>query len=511
MAGKKRLRRTRVTSRLFFSQLKWIDGRPLLSTMEPYRLRLFTDALDTLRSDGMPQYNFVLSGRSKKNFKTTDLDLAALYCLIIRGGDAMILANDEGQAADDLDLAKKLVAVNPDLSAELEVLHKEIRRKDGFGTLKILPARDVIGSHGKTGCFLGFDEIHAYKNHDLFEALALDPSRADAVMWVTSYDSIYSSPGFPLHDFKQIAKAGADPRMLCSWYSGDWCTDPQFAALEPELRANPSIGAWPEGRAYLEQQRRRLPSHKYRRLHLNLPGAPNNAFFDQAKVMAAIVTGRTALSYEPGRKFYSFVDMSGGSKDDAVLGVGHDDNGRAVLDLIIKQAGEPPFNPHQAVAKFAAALHEWHISAVMGDNFAGNTFRSGFEALGITYKQCPWSKSELYEALEPPLNAGEVELLDEPKLQEQLLTLVMRGAKVDHEPNGADDWANAAAGVVWRIRNAKRFAAPKPVMPGFFSKTAGGWITDPMGAPRSTTQHYYDWINNGAGASWPGSPGTRDW
>jgi hypothetical protein len=73
-----------------------------------------------------------------------------LYALIVRGGDALILANDEGQAADDLDLAKKFVAANPNLSTELEILQKEIRRKDGRGSLKILPAKDIAGSHGKT-------------------------------------------------------------------------------------------------------------------------------------------------------------------------------------------------------------------------------------------------------------------------------------------------------------------------------------------------------------------------
>jgi len=60
--------------------------------------------------------------------------------------------------------------------------------------------------------------------------------------------------------------------MLFSWYSGVDCTDPKFADLEPELRANPSIASLPEGRAYLDQQRRRA-THKFRRLHLNLPGS----------------------------------------------------------------------------------------------------------------------------------------------------------------------------------------------------------------------------------------------
>ena len=160
--------------------------------------------------------------------------------------------------------------------------HPKARLDNSYASSQPLHS-DVIGAHGKTATFIGFDEIHGYKNYDLFEALAPDPTRADALTWVTSYDSIYTTPGIPLFDFKQIGKAGTDPRMLFGWYSGDYCTDPDFAALEPELRANPSIASWPEGRDYIEQQRRRLPTHKFRRLHLNLPGAPNGAFFDQAK------------------------------------------------------------------------------------------------------------------------------------------------------------------------------------------------------------------------------------
>ena len=165
----------------------------------------------------------------------------------------------------------------------------------------------------KTGAFIGFDEIHGYRTYDLLEALAPDPTRADALMWVTSYDTIFNSAGTPLFDFKAIGKAGTDPRMLFSWYSGDHCTDPDYADLEPELRANPSIASWPEGRAYLDQQRRRLPTHKFRRLHLNLPGAPNGAFLDQGAVLDAIVTGRKSLPPQSSVKHVAFVDMSGGS------------------------------------------------------------------------------------------------------------------------------------------------------------------------------------------------------
>jgi hypothetical protein len=85
--------------------------------------------------DGRPKINFVLCGRGKKNWKTSDLILAALYRFLVwlgdKGNDCFILANEEGQAADDLSLAKNLIAVNPILAAEVVINDKEIARRDG--------------------------------------------------------------------------------------------------------------------------------------------------------------------------------------------------------------------------------------------------------------------------------------------------------------------------------------------------------------------------------------------
>jgi hypothetical protein len=184
------------TSLEFFSRLRWLDGRPMINTIEEYRRRLFTSALDTFDAEGLPVFSLTLVGRGKKNAKTLDLVLAAFYKLLIpvtmQGNNGFLVANDEDQAGDDLDLAKKLIACNPLLKSALSVYKTEIRRKDGRGTLKILPARDVAGLHGKSGNFIGFDEIHGYKNYDLFEALAPDPTRHDVLTWVTSYQGLYT-------------------------------------------------------------------------------------------------------------------------------------------------------------------------------------------------------------------------------------------------------------------------------------------------------------------------------
>lgn len=233
-------KRTAPTMLHFLSKLKWLDGRPMLDTVEPYRRELFTKAFDTFNADGSPVYNMVVSGRAKKNFKTTDIAAGALYSVSIRlNGDAFILANTEGQAADDLALCRKLIEVNPLLRSEFDFVQKELRRKDGRGTIKILPSGEIGGLHGKVYGYCAYDEIHDYKNWDVIEALQPDPTKVDALQWITSYDTIYNTRGVPLYDLKQIGMSGEDPRMLFSWYSGgDLNTDANFAALaDPELRA----------------------------------------------------------------------------------------------------------------------------------------------------------------------------------------------------------------------------------------------------------------------------------
>ena len=113
----------------FFGHLKWLDGRPLTDVIEPYRASLFEKVLYTFDAD-RPQYNLALAGRAKKCWKSADLVLAAFYRFFAwvstAGNDCFLLANDEGQASDDLKLAKKLVAANPVLAKAVKVKAREI-------------------------------------------------------------------------------------------------------------------------------------------------------------------------------------------------------------------------------------------------------------------------------------------------------------------------------------------------------------------------------------------------
>jgi hypothetical protein len=450
----------------FFSALRWLDGRPLLDTIEHYRRRMFAESLYAFDANGRPIYDRVLSGRAKKNWKSTDLVLASLYRFLAweagpAGNDCLVVSNDEGQAGDDLALVKKLIACNSLLDREVKVYAKEIARKDGCGVLRILPGQDAIGSHGKTFLFLGVDEIHGLKNYELLEALTPDPTRRDTLTWLTSYAGINFTSGIPLYDLMELGKSGADPRFYFSWYGGDFTTDPDFAGEEvtPEERANPSMASW-DSPNYLEQQRRRLPANRFRRLHLNLPGSPEGAAFSGDHIMRAVVRGRRSLPWDARYRYTAAVDMSGGSSDDACLAIAHvdPDTKKTVLDLVTAQTGRPPFDPRQAVQKFASICRQYNVRRVMGDAYGGMTFRLDFERLGIDYDVIKMpanlagrqsgkqpSASDYYEALEPRLNAGEVELLDDAVLTEQLLTLVWKGNKITHESGAHDDYAAAAA------------------------------------------------------------------
>ena len=81
-------------------------------------------------------------------------------------------------------------------------------------------------------------------------------------------------------------------------------------------------------------------------LALNLPGSPEGSAYDAGKVMDSIVRGVAVRLPERGIAYHGFVDMSGGSIDDATLGIAHrDKDGRLLLDRIVDQGQRATVRP----------------------------------------------------------------------------------------------------------------------------------------------------------------------
>lgn len=431
----------------FLSLLKWLDGRPLLDLVPMFWQTIITEALYTIRSDCSPQFNRTLWGMAKKNMKTLMLVLAGLYKLLAwqaagsKGNQCYFIASDLGQANDDLDLAKKLIRCNPVLADEVVIKVNVIERRDNVGFLEIVPAQDALGLHGKTYLWKGHDELHTQKNYATLEALELDRTRPDAVASFASYASLSRQAGVPLVDMLKQHDAQTDPRLFVRWYSG---------TVE---EANPALNT-PLGptRESIRDAELALPSWMFRRLCLNLPGQPDSAAFDANKVEDAIVKGRMVLPPAADQHYVAFCDMSGGGPDDATLAIAHrNTEGVAVLDLVMDQGPRRSghtFDVQQSVKGFAEVLKQYCCAHVTGDRYAGEWPRQAFEQCGITYRPAELNRSQLYSALEPLLNSGQVELLDHATLLAQLIGLVRKGEKIDHVGGEHDDHSNASAGAL---------------------------------------------------------------
>jgi hypothetical protein len=163
------------------------------------------------------------------------------------------------------------------------------------------------------------------------------------------------------------------------------------------------------------------------------------------------VKSRTVLPPQDGVQYTAFVDPSGGSADDFTLAVAHaDTQGRVILDCLIDQGPRTgkTFSPESAIQKFCDVLKLYRVHKVVGDRYAGEWPREQFKKLSIDYELSDKNRSQLYSAFEPMLNGGLVEMLDSPKLMQQLVSLIRRGIKIDAPSGEHEDHANAVAGAL---------------------------------------------------------------
>lgn len=178
-----------------------------------------------------------------------------------------------------------------------------------------------------------------------------------------------------------------------------------------------------------------------------------STFIPRDVVEAAVIQGRRELMPRMfGQRYFAFADVSGGRRDDAALAIAHKNNNKIIIDTL--QVFKAPFNPNIVISKMCETLKRYGLSRLTGDNYAANFVSHQFKSNRIHYKKAELNKSKLYLELLPMLCSGDVELLDNPTLINQLANLERRTRSggndiVDHSQGGHDDLANAVAGVAY--------------------------------------------------------------
>jgi terminase large subunit-like protein len=176
-------------------------------------------------------------------------------------------------------------------------------------------------------------------------------------------------------------------------------------------------------------------------------------FVAREVIEACTVAGRRELPFVANDRYVAFIDPSGGSSDSMTLGIAHRNRWTERVALDVVREVRPPFSPESVVAEFSELLKMFGITRIRGDRYAGEWPRERFRLAGISYEPSPKTKSDLYRELLPLLNSNQVELLDLPRLQSQLISLERRTARggrdsIDHPPGAHDDLINAAAGAI---------------------------------------------------------------
>ena len=174
------------------------------------------------------------------------------------------------------------------------------------------------------------------------------------------------------------------------------------------------------------------------------------AFLTIEAIQAVMVQGRYELPPMGNLHYSAFVDPSGGRRDAATLAIGHKEGERVIVD--VARRWKSPHDPGVVAADMAGVLKAYRVRRVTGDRYGGAWPETEFLKHQISYTPSDRDKSALYLAFLPMVLSGQVELLDNQTLFNELRALerrTRRGGRdlVDHPPKGHDDLANAVAGI----------------------------------------------------------------
>ncbi len=411
------------------------DGRPL--ELEPWQVgRIIRPLFHTLDSvTGLRRFNLALVGMGKKNGKSTLAAAVALYLLLADGEPEPEIygaAADKDQARVVFKQVAGFVRRSPELGRALKVHRDAIELRDGTGHYRVLSA-DAPSAHGLNPHAVIFDELWTQRSYDLWEALTHSPARKQPLHFCITYAGYDQRKGALLHDLYQRGLAGTDPGMLFVWFDGD--------------QANPASWITP---AYLEQQRRRLPDHMFKRLHRNEWTSGSGSFLTRDDVHAALDPELANIHSGQGQLYFVGVDL-GLVNDATAIAVVHRDpvSDKVITDHVQTFKGSPT-NPVVIgqVEEHLAALHQnFHrLGHVAVDPYQAVSLMQRLRERGLPIEQFNFSGANITRLTQNLLGLFKdrrIALFEHDDLINELLTVKVveksYGIRIDHEHGAHDD------------------------------------------------------------------------
>ena len=177
-----------------------------------------------------------------------------------------------------------------------------------------------------------------------------------------------------------------------------------------------------------------------------------SAFIDRDLLQDLTRTKPLHLPYFNKHRYQCFIDPAGGGKDEFCLAIGHREDEKVIVDVLMAKHGSPA----AIAAEYAEVMKQYRIATAISDRYAGEWPATEFQRHKVRLQYSELNRSQLYQNALPMLNTGRVELPPDQKLLNQFAGLERRTSrsgtdKIDHPVGGADDRANAVAGLMYVV------------------------------------------------------------
>lgn len=229
------------------------------------------------RKDGTRKYRTVYIEIPRKNGKSNICAALGIYMLFAdteRGAEIYSAAGDTGQAKIVFDIAKQMVAQNPELAKRAKILQNSIINPSKGNFYKAISS-DSKTKHGFNSSCIIIDELHTQPNRDLWDTLTTSTGARREPLTVAISTAGYdkNSICWEVHDYAQKVKDKIikDDTFLPILYAADEADD--FTLEETWKKANPGYGTIIK-KEYLQKEAEKASEitsyeNTFRRLHLN--------------------------------------------------------------------------------------------------------------------------------------------------------------------------------------------------------------------------------------------------
>ena len=229
------------------------------------------------REDGTRRYRTVYIEIPRKNGKSNLCAALGIYMLFAdteRGAEIYSAAGDTGQAKIVFDIAKQMVAQNPELNKRGKIYQNSIVNPSKGNFYKAISS-DSKTKHGFNSSCIIIDELHTQPNRDLWDTLTTSTGARREPLTVAISTAGYdkNSICWEVHDYAEKVRDGVikDESFLPILYAAD--IEDDFTLEETWKKANPGYGTIIK-KEYLQKESakaKEITSYEntFRRLHLN--------------------------------------------------------------------------------------------------------------------------------------------------------------------------------------------------------------------------------------------------